>query len=114
MFNQIDRYRETDRDQIYEKIRDERIRNLIRPEDVVMTAARPDLLQGEAPTSRRHDDHPVGASSLVIEPLKLRILDVLEREGKALVASTRFSLREISTRRSSRTSFGFETTRRTA
>ena len=42
VFNQIDRYPETDRDQIYAKIKDERVKHLIRPEDVVMTAARPD------------------------------------------------------------------------
>ena len=42
VFNQIDRYPDADRDQIYAKIKDERVRNLIRPEDVVMTAARPD------------------------------------------------------------------------
>src|SRR5262249_57120935 len=42
VFNQIDRYPELDRDQIYAKIKDERVRHLVRPEDVVMTAARPD------------------------------------------------------------------------
>src|SRR5262245_25696298 len=42
VFNQIDRYPELDRDQIYAKIKDERVRHLLRPEDVVMTAARPD------------------------------------------------------------------------
>src|SRR3954469_21141966 len=42
VFNQVDRYPDADRDQIYAKIKDERVRNLVRPEDVVMTAARPD------------------------------------------------------------------------
>ena len=42
VFNQIDRYPDADRDQIYAKIKDERVRDLIRPDDVVMTAARPD------------------------------------------------------------------------
>ena len=40
VFNQIDRYPDADRDQIYSKIKDERVRNLVRPEDVVMTAAK--------------------------------------------------------------------------
>jgi len=86
VFNQIDRYPEADRDQIYAKIKDERVRSLIRPEDVVMTAARPDPYKVKF-------QNPDGTTSLewerpapVIEPLKLRILDVLEREGKALVA----------------------------
>jgi len=86
VFNQIDRYPETDRDQIYAKIKDERVRNLIRPDDVVMTAARPDPYKVKV-------QNPDGSTSIqwerpapLIEPLKLRILDVLEREGKALVA----------------------------
>jgi GTP-binding protein Era len=86
VFNQIDKYPETDRDQIYAKIKDERIRDLIRPDDVVMTAARPDPFKVKI-------QHPNGTTSVqwerpapVIEPLKRRILDVLEREGKALVA----------------------------
>ena len=86
VFNQIDRYPDTDRDQIYAKIKDERVRHLVRPEDVVMTAARPDPYKVKI-------QHPDGKTSLrwehpapVIEPLKKRILEVLEREGKALVA----------------------------
>lgn len=86
VFNQIDRYPETDRDQIYAKIKDERIRHLIRPDDVVMTAARPDPYRVKIQL-------PDGSTNLqwerpapLIEPLKARILDVLEREGKALVA----------------------------
>jgi len=86
VFNQIDKYPDTDRDQVYAKIRDERVRNLVRPEDVVMTAARPDPFRVKI-------RHPDGKTTVewehpepVIEPLKRRILEVLEREGKALVA----------------------------
>jgi small GTP-binding protein len=86
VFNQIDRYPDADRDQIYSKIKDERVRDLIRPEDVVMTAARPDPFRVKI-------QMPDGSTSVqwerpapVIEPLKARTLDVLEREGKALVA----------------------------
>ena len=86
VFNQIDRYPEVDRDQIYAKIKDERVKDLIRPDDVVMTAARPDAFKVKIQL-------PDGSSQIqwerpapLIEPLKARILDVLEREGKALVA----------------------------
>ncbi len=86
VFNQIDRYPDADRDHIYSKIKDERVRDLIRPEDVVMTAARPDPFRVKI-------QRPDGSTSVewerpapVIEPLKARILDVLEREGKALIA----------------------------
>ncbi|MHC5543109.1 GTP-binding protein, partial [Singulisphaera rosea] len=86
VFNQVDRYPDADRDQIYSKIKDERVRNLIRPEDVVMTAARPDPLKVRI---RRPDGTTTDQweqPEPIIEPLKLKILDVLEREGKALVA----------------------------
>jgi len=86
VFNQIDRYPDADRDQVYETIRDERVRHLVRPEDVVMTAARPDPYRVKM-------RHPDGTTTVtwerpepIIEPLKARILEVLQREGKALVA----------------------------
>jgi GTPase len=86
VFNQIDRYPDLDRDEIYAKIKDERVKHLVRPEDVVMTAARPDpfkvKIQLPDGTSRVEWERPAP----LIEPLKVRILDVLEREGKALVA----------------------------
>ena len=86
VFNQIDRYPDADRDLIYSKIASERVRHLIRPEDVVMTAARPDPYKVKI-------QRPDGSTTItwerpspLIEPLKLRILEVLEQEGKALVA----------------------------
>jgi len=86
VFNQIDRYPEVDRDQIYAKIKDERVKHLVRPDDIVMTAARPDpykvKIQLPDGTTQVQWERPAA----LIEPLKVRILDVLEREGKALVA----------------------------
>jgi len=86
VFNQIDRYPDADRDLIHAKISDERVRHLVRPDDVVMTAARPDpykvKLQRPDGTTTVSWERPAP----VIEPLKRRILEVLEHEGKALVA----------------------------
>jgi small GTP-binding protein len=86
VFNQIDRYPDADRDSIHRAIVDERVKDLVRPEDVVLTAARPDPFKVKI-------RHPDGSTTVewerpspTIEPLKLRILEVLEREGKALVA----------------------------
>jgi len=86
VFNQVDRYPDADRDAIHAMIGDERVRGFVRPEDVVLCAARPD------PVAVKVRD-PDGSSRVewerpapLIEPLKLRILDVLESEGKALVA----------------------------
>ena len=86
VFNQIDRYPDTDRDQIYSKIKDERVRSLIQPADVVMTAARPDPYRVKIQLPNGTTTIQWERPAPVIEPLKLRILDVLEREGKALVA----------------------------
>ena len=86
VFNQIDRYPDLDRAQIYEKIKDERVKNLVRAEDVVMTAARPEAFKVKVQlpdgTTQTQWERPAP----LIEPLKIRILDVLNREGKALVA----------------------------
>ncbi len=86
VFNQIDRYPDIDREAIHAKIKDERVAHLIRPEDVVMTSARPDPYRVRI---ERDDGATIDTwerPAPVIEPLKTRILDVLEREGKALVA----------------------------
>lgn len=86
VFNQIDKYPEADRQSIHAKLEDERVKGLIHHEDIVLTSARPDPVRVKV---RQLD----GTSKIVwerpepvIEPLKARILDVLEREGKALVA----------------------------
>jgi small GTP-binding protein len=86
VFNQIDRYPELDRDQIYAKIKDERVRHLVRPEDVVMTAARPDPFRVKVQLPDGKTEVQWERPAPLIEPLKARILDVLDREGKALVA----------------------------
>jgi small GTP-binding protein len=86
VFNQIDRYPELDRDQIYAKIKDERVRHLVRPEDVVMTAARPDPFRVKIQLPDGRTEVQWERPAPLIESLKARILDVLDREGKALVA----------------------------
>ncbi len=86
VFNQIDRYPDADRQEIHAKLEDERVKGLIRPEDIVLCAARPD----PAPVKIRLADGSTKVAwerpEPIIEPLKARILDVLEREGKAFVA----------------------------
>jgi small GTP-binding protein len=86
VFNQIDRYPDPDREAILAKLEDERVRGLVRPEDVVLCAARPD----PTPVKVRAADGSVRTEwerpAPVIEPLRERILDVLSLEGKALVA----------------------------
>jgi small GTP-binding protein len=86
VFNQIDRYPDADREAIHRKIADERVRDLLRPEDIVLTAARPDPIRVR---TRGADGTLVDSwerPAPKVEALKRRILEVLEAEGKAIVA----------------------------
>lgn len=86
VFNMIDLYPEVDRQKIYDKIRNERVRELLKPEDVVLAAARPRpqriITRAADGTTTEHWETP----EPLITPLKLKILEVLEREGTALAA----------------------------
>ena len=86
VFNQIDRYPDADRRAIHAKLEDDRVKGLIRPEDIVLCAARPDPVQAKVRLPDGSTKTVWERPEPVIEPLKVRILDVLESEGKALVA----------------------------
>lgn len=85
VFNKIDQYPEADREEIYHTIRDKRVRQLLSPEEIVMVAASPLVAEkvqnteGKVSVQRRRGKPHV-------EALKLKILDILHREGKALLA----------------------------
>ncbi len=85
VFNKIDQYPEADRLAIYRKIRDERVRQLLKPSEIVMVAASP--LVREA-VRRPGGSYKVllGRGTPQVEELKLKILEILHREGKSLVA----------------------------
>jgi small GTP-binding protein len=85
VFNKVDQYPEADRIAIYQKIRDDRVRELLSPDEIVMSAASP-LVK----TAVVNED---GSRSIKLRPgqgrvdeLKIKILEILQREGKALVA----------------------------
>jgi len=85
VFNKIDQYPEVDRLEIYETIRDRRVKELLSPDEIVMVAASPLL------TEAKKDEQ--GKLKIVryrgqpeIEDLQLKILEILHREGKSLVA----------------------------
>lgn len=85
VLNKIDQYPHADRIAIYEKIRDERVRELLSPSEIVMAAASPLVAK-----AIRSPDGKLVASLNRGEPqvqeLKLKILEILNREGKSLVA----------------------------
>jgi GTPase len=85
VFNKVDQYPEADRMAVYQKVRDERVRELLSPLEIVMSAASP-LVK----TAIRRADGTRGIQlrpgNAQVEELKLKILEILQREGKALVA----------------------------
>lgn len=85
VFNKIDQYPDADRLAIYHKIRDDRVRELLSPDEIVMAAASPLTAQAV-----RRPDGSMGVkmtrSLPQVQDLKLKILEILDREGKSLVA----------------------------
>jgi GTP-binding protein Era len=85
VFNKVDQYPEADRRAIYQKIRDERVKELLTPLEIVMAAASPLVKTAVLrPDGSRGVQMRTGTAQ--IEELKLKILEILHREGKALVA----------------------------
>ncbi|MBD1890327.1 DUF697 domain-containing protein [Coleofasciculus sp. FACHB-SPT9] len=85
VFNKIDQYPDADRMAIYRKIRDERVRELLSPDEIVMVAASPLVAQAvRRPDGTRAVQRRPGSPQVL--DLKLKILEILHREGKALVA----------------------------
>jgi GTP-binding protein Era len=85
VFNKIDQYPDADRLLIYRKIRDERVKEILSPNEIVMAAASPLVARAvRRPDGRVAAQLSVGKPQ--IEDLKLKILEILDREGKSLVA----------------------------
>ena len=85
IFNKIDQYPETDRLAIYEKIRDDRVKELLSPDEIVMIAASP-LITEMSQDEQGNLKQKRSRGKPEIETLKLKILEILHREGKSLVA----------------------------
>ncbi|MEL7084301.1 MAG: GTP-binding protein [Cyanobacteria bacterium J06597_1] len=85
VFNKVDQFPEADRLTVYNKIRNERVRELLSPDEVVMAAATPKVakpvVNRDGSLSARLVDAPPQ-----VEQLKLKILNVLHREGRSLMA----------------------------
>jgi GTPase len=85
VFNKIDQYPEADRLAIYHKIKEERVRELISPDEIIMVAASPIEVRGIKDRAGKLKVQRIKGASQV-ESLKLKILELLDREGKSLVA----------------------------
>ena len=85
VFNKVDRYPDRDKLAIYAKIRDERVREILSPNEIMMVAAAPVKIRA----SQREDgsmgiSHHPGTPQ--VAELKWRIVEILQREGKSLAA----------------------------
>ncbi|ALF54560.1 GTP-binding protein [Nostoc piscinale CENA21] len=85
VFNKVDQYPAADRLAIYEKIRDERVKELLTPLEIVMSAASP-LVKTAVVRPDGSRGLQLRQGNAQVEELKLKILEILQREGKALVA----------------------------
>lgn len=84
-FNKIDQYPEADRMAIYHKITDERVKQLLSPDEIVMVAASPLITEVIKEKDGKIKSKKIRGKSQV-DALKLKILEILHREGKSLVA----------------------------
>ena len=85
VFNKVDQYPEADRITIYEKIRDDRVKELLSSAEIVMASASPLVkIAVQNPDGTRSVKLQRGKSQ--VDELKLKILEILHHEGKALVA----------------------------
>jgi small GTP-binding protein len=85
VFNKVDQYPAADRQAIYETLCDRRLQELISPEEIVMAAASPLAVQA-LPQADGTVTYQTLRTQPQVDDLKLKILDILHREGKALVA----------------------------
>jgi len=84
VLNKVDQYPECDREAIYAKIQNDRLQDWISPTEIVMTAAAP----VKRIAQRQADGQVVVTPVLAlpqVEELKAKILDILQREGLALL-----------------------------
>jgi GTPase len=86
VFNKIDNYTRAQREQLRAALSDSRLRGVVGPDDVVETAADPlpreYLIEGADGSVRSEQRQPPPD----VESLKARILEVLDRDGKSLLA----------------------------
>ncbi|MBE9195176.1 GTP-binding protein [Synechocystis sp. LEGE 06083] len=85
VFNKIDQYPATDQQLIYEKIRDERVKELLSPEEIILVSASP-LVTALRENAQGKLERYQYRGEAKVDNLRLKIIDLLQREGKSLVA----------------------------
>ncbi|MEM9118042.1 MAG: GTP-binding protein [Cyanobacteria bacterium P01_F01_bin.56] len=85
VFNKIDQYPTVDQQVIYRALVDERLRELISPAEIVMASAAP-LVAVAQPQADGRLRPSLQRGAPDVAALKLKILDILQQEGLALIA----------------------------
>ena len=94
VFNKIDLYPEQDRDAIYQQLqqlgtgtpRDRRLQKMLSPDEIVMVAAEPAPLQVRVEWPNGKVTYEWETPPPQVDQLKQKILNVLNREGRSLLA----------------------------
>ena len=87
VFNKIDLYSEGDRFEIHRALQNEELRQLISPQEIVLTSAEPKPVKVRLQYSDGRDSQEVWEQPQPdVQALKKRILDLLNFEGKELLA----------------------------
>lgn len=93
VFNKADLYPECDRAAIHAALQNEQLQHLISPNEIVLTAAEPLPTKVRVQYAGKHESHTPTSIAEMWEPqppqiqaLKQKILDLLNQEGKALLA----------------------------
>ncbi len=84
--NKMDIYNSREREALLEILRQDRLEGILAPEDILPTTADPREKEYIIEKADGTTVHETRQPSPDVEPLKLRILEVLESEGKALLA----------------------------
>ncbi|GAB4383920.1 MAG: DUF697 domain-containing protein [Elainellaceae cyanobacterium] len=91
VFNKIDLYPDQDRQSIYRKLQalfasGDRTRPFFTPEDIVLVAAEPAPIEVRVEWADGRVTHEWESLSPQVEPLKQKLLTILNQEGKSLLA----------------------------
>jgi small GTP-binding protein len=93
VFNKVDLYPESDRAAIHAALQNEQLQHLISPNEIILTAAEPLPTKVRVQYAGKHESPTPTNMAEMWEPqppqvqaLKQKILDLLNQEGKALVA----------------------------
>ena len=86
VFNKADNYSPEDQQRLFEVLRDERLNEILQEQDLVMTAADPRKVQYIIESADGQSQVEWRKPNPDVEVLKVRILEILDREGLGLLA----------------------------